>query len=93
MGTVFEKELLRRGPGAFMPGSATGGEISLAEAHAYCRRFTRRNSENFSVTTVLLPRPLLRHFCSIYSYCRWADDLGDETGGGAGAGIAPLVAR
>jgi squalene synthase HpnC len=60
----------------------TGGKLAAAEARAYCRQFTRQNSENFSVTTVLLPRRLLRHFCAIYSYCRWADDLGDETGGG-----------
>jgi squalene synthase HpnC len=38
--------------------------------------------ENFSVASVLLPRRLLRHFHNIYAYCRWADDLGDETGGG-----------
>jgi squalene synthase HpnC len=25
---------------------------------------------------------LIRHFHNIYAYCRWADDLGDETGGG-----------
>jgi squalene synthase HpnC len=31
---------------------------------------------------MLLPRRLHSHFHAIYSYCRWADDLGDETGGG-----------
>lgn len=31
---------------------------------------------------MLLPRRLLRHFQCIYAYCRWADDLGDETAGG-----------
>jgi squalene synthase HpnC len=29
-----------------------------------------------------LPRRLLRHFFPVYAYCRWADDLADETGGG-----------
>jgi squalene synthase HpnC len=35
------------------------------------------------VASWLLPRPLLRHFHAVYAYCRWADDLGDETGGGS----------
>jgi squalene synthase HpnC len=29
-----------------------------------------------------LPRRLLRHFHAVYAYCRWADDLADESGGG-----------
>src|SRR6185312_5551442 len=32
--------------------------------------------------SVLLPRHLIRHFHTIYAYCRWADDLADEAGGG-----------
>lgn len=59
--------------------------VSLIEAREYCRRFTRRHSENFSVTTLPLPRRLMPHFQAVYAYCRWADDLGDETGGGAHA--------
>jgi squalene synthase HpnC len=31
----------------------------------------------------MLPRRLVPHFQAVYAYCRWADDLGDETGGGA----------
>jgi squalene synthase HpnC len=38
--------------------------------------------ENFSVASLLLPRRLLRHFHAVYAYCRWADDLADEAGGG-----------
>jgi squalene synthase HpnC len=34
--------------------------------------------ENFTVASFLLPRALRQHFCNIYAYCRWADDLGDE---------------
>ena len=26
----------------------------------------------------LLPRQLRQHFCNVYAYCRWADDLADE---------------
>jgi len=29
-----------------------------------------------------LPRRLVPHFHHVYAYCRWADDLGDETAGG-----------
>jgi squalene synthase HpnC len=85
MGSAFETELARWGPDSFSPRSVTGGNLSLAEARDYCRRFTRRHSENFSVATILLPRRLLDHFHAVYSFCRWADDLGDETGGGARA--------
>jgi squalene synthase HpnC len=42
----------------------------------------RGHYENFTVASLLLPRHLLRHFHAVYSYCRWADDLADETGGG-----------
>lgn len=52
---------------------------SLAEAQAYCRHLARSHYENFTVASWLLPRHLLPHFYSIYAYCRWADDLADET--------------
>ena len=31
---------------------------------------------------MLLPRKLVPHFHAVYAYCRWADDLADETAGG-----------
>ena len=52
------------------------------KAHAYCRRLARSHYENFSVASLLLPKQLRPHFHAVYAYCRWADDLGDETGGG-----------
>src|SRR5205823_11436084 len=55
---------------------------SVSAAQAYCGRLARRHYENFSVASFLLPRALVRHFHNVYAYCRWADDLGDETGGG-----------
>lgn len=79
MGAAFETELARWGPDAPIK------LMTPAEARDYCRRFTHRHSENFSVATFLLPRRLLDHFYAVYSFCRWADDLGDETGGGARA--------
>lgn len=76
MSTVFAVELNRFGPqGAYAP-------VSLPAARAYCRRLALTHYENFSVASLLVPRRLLRHFHNIYAFCRWADDLGDETAGG-----------
>lgn len=54
--------------------------VSLADAEAYCRHLAESHYENFPVASRLLPRELRQHFCNVYAYCRWADDLGDETG-------------
>src|SRR5438270_8116814 len=72
----FARELERLGPGRSYP------PPSVAEAQAYCSRLARGHYENFTVASLLLPRPLHRHFHAVYAYCRWADDLADETGGG-----------
>lgn len=55
---------------------------SLAESQAYCRQLAQSHYENFTVASRLLPRALRQHFANVYAYCRWADDLADETGGG-----------
>lgn len=75
----FTRDLARYGPGA------RKSPVSRAQARAYCSRLARSHYENFTVASCLLPRHLLRHFHAVYAYCRWADDLGDETGGGADA--------
>src|SRR5439155_19140290 len=72
----FAAELERFGPGKCVK------PLTPSEARAYCRRLAQNHYENFTVGSLLLPRKLLRHFHAIYAYCRWADDLGDETGGG-----------
>jgi len=75
----FHDELIRFGP------SSRDNTVSRDFARSYCAEITRSHSENFTVASVLLPRKLLPHFHAIYAYCRWADDLADETGGGAQA--------
>jgi squalene synthase HpnC len=55
----------------------------LAEAQAYCRELATAHYENFHVVSWLLPKPLRQHFFNIYAYCRWSDDLADETGSAA----------
>ena len=59
--------------------AATRRAVSQAEAEAYCRALARTHYENFPVASWLLPRRLRQHFYNIYAYCRWADDLADET--------------
>jgi squalene synthase HpnC len=75
----FARELSRFGP------NGSGKPLGLEEARWYCTRLARTHYENFTVASVLLPRRLQRHFHAIYAYCRWSDDLADETGGGSGA--------
>ncbi|MDZ4779553.1 MAG: squalene synthase HpnC [Planctomycetia bacterium] len=71
---AFARELARFGPDA--PSSPAPG---FAEASAYCRQLAQAHYENFTVASWLLPRALRPHFHHIYAYCRWADDLADET--------------
>jgi squalene synthase HpnC/squalene synthase HpnD len=72
----FAAHLERFGPSAVFP------PMDLARARSYCALVTRTHYENFTVASALLPRRLVPHFYPVYAYCRWADDLGDETGGG-----------
>jgi squalene synthase HpnC len=53
---------------------------SLEEAQAYTRWLATHHYENFHVVSFLLPKRLHQDFYNVYSYCRWADDLGDEIG-------------
>ena len=50
------------------------------EAVAYTRWLATHHYENFHVVSVLLPKHLHQDFYNVYSFCRWADDLGDEIG-------------
>lgn len=54
--------------------------LTSAEACAYTRELTRSHYENFTVVSWLLPKRLRDDFRNVYAFCRWADDLGDETG-------------
>lgn len=79
MSIAFLSELARFGP------ERTYAPPSRADAQVYCSRLARTHYENFTVASTLLPRHLIRHFHTVYAYCRWADDLADEAGGGAHA--------
>jgi squalene synthase HpnC len=70
----FASELERWGPKR-----PDGRVVAQTEAEAYCRALARSTYENFSVATWLLPAALRQHFYNLYAYCRWADDLADES--------------
>jgi squalene synthase HpnC len=96
-GWDFARELRRWGPPKQEPGVRGQGSgkpglsssltpdsclLTPAWARAYCARVARTHYENFTVASALLPRRLVRHFHAVYAYCRWSDDLADETAGG-----------
>src|SRR6476619_1019235 len=70
---AFSEDLLLYGPEASYAMTHEG-------ARAYCARLTATHYENFSVVTWLTPKALRPAFRSIYAFCRWSDDLGDEVG-------------
>jgi squalene synthase HpnC len=53
---------------------------TLPESLDYTRWLATSHYENFNVVSFLLPKKLHQDFYNVYSYCRWADDLGDEMG-------------
>jgi len=59
---------------------AMGKTYSPPEGRAYTRWLATHHYENFHVVSFLLPKRLHQDFYNVYAYCRWADDLGDETG-------------
>lgn len=50
-------------------------------AFQWCRDYARSHDENFTVVSWFLPEQLRPHFFSLYAFCRWTDDLGDEAEG------------
>lgn len=54
---------------------------TIEDAYDYCERLARSHYENFPVGSVLVPKRLRKHFYSIYSFARIADDFADEAYG------------
>jgi squalene synthase HpnC len=59
---------------------ATSRRWTEAEALEYTHWLATHHYENFHVVSWLLPKKLHQDFYNVYSFCRWADDLGDEIG-------------
>jgi squalene synthase HpnC len=60
--------------------AAMAARSTVSEAQSYTRWLATHHYENFHVVSWLLPKRLHQDFYNVYSYCRWADDLGDEMG-------------
>lgn len=56
------------------------GGYSASESLDYTRWLATHHYENFQIVSFLLPKRLHQDFYNVYSFCRWADDLGDEIG-------------
>jgi squalene synthase HpnC len=66
-------------PAEFIRHGPAGGSLWTPDsALAYTRWLATHHYENFHVVSFLLPKRLHQDFYNVYSYCRWADDLGDE---------------
>ena len=59
---------------------ALNDTCTQGEAERYTRWLATSHYENFHVASFLLPKRLHQDFYNVYSFCRWADDLGDEIG-------------
>ena len=55
---------------------------SREAAYRYCEGLARTHYENFTVGSMLIPRATRRYVHAVYAYCRWVDDLGDESADG-----------
>ncbi len=81
--------LHRFGPGA-RSNDAAAPPMSPEQARRYLHRLATTHYENFSVLTRLVPENLRDDFAAVYGFCRWADDLADETGHGSLARLESL---
>ncbi|CAN5780201.1 squalene synthase HpnC [soil metagenome] len=69
----------------FGPESGCHEPVSRDAAWGYVRGLASSHYENFSVLSSLVPARLRDDFAAVYAFCRWSDDLGDETGPDAAA--------
>lgn len=51
---------------------------STDEAFSFCEKLAKSHYENFPVGSILIPKLIRKHFYSIYSFARLADDIADE---------------
>ena len=57
------------------------GRWSVEQSYEYCRKLAKSHYENFTVASWFLPREKRPHVHAIYAFCRFVDDLGDESPG------------
>jgi len=52
--------------------------MNLPDAQKYCRELSR-HYENFTAGSWLFPRRMRQDLANVYAYCRYSDDLADES--------------
>ncbi|MFH1052571.1 MAG: squalene synthase HpnC [bacterium] len=60
----------------------SGGRFSvdsIESAFSFCKSLTTSHYENFPVGSILIPKKFRKHFYSVYSFARIADDIADES--------------
>ena len=63
------------------PKTQRGSTIAVEQAETYCRELARVALRELPCGVVATSEGICdQHFCNVYAYCRWADDLGDEAG-------------
>lgn len=53
-------------------------QFDLGSAEAFCRSWSKKQYENFTVVSWVLPRHVRQDFYNLYAFCRWSDNLADE---------------
>lgn len=62
------------------PPGPPAAPLDEASALDHVRRLARSHYENFPVLSLLAPRAIRDDLAAVYAFCRWSDDLADETG-------------
>ncbi len=78
--TIELPSCLKESLASFGLGTDADVQGDYRKAHAYCRHLAETHYENFHVGTWLFPREAREHAYNVYAWCRWSDDLADETG-------------
>jgi len=55
--------------------------VTLEQSYSFCRKIAHQYGANFSVGFRFLPRQKRRAVYAAYAFCRWADDIADESTG------------
>ena len=52
---------------------------NLDSAQKYCTKIAKSNYENFIISNWFTPKEIKQHIENIYAFCRYGDDLGDDS--------------
>jgi len=51
----------------------------LVEAQSYCTLIAKSHYENFVISNWFTPKEIKQHIENVYAFCRYGDDLGDDS--------------